>query len=238
MLKAVFFDLDGTLLPLDEEGFLKIYFGLLCKRMAPLGYDADLLVKTIWDGTKAMYVNDGSLTNEEAFWKVFKNVYGEEKLKDKDYVDAFYTNEFKETKNVCGENPYVKNILDFCYKNNLKVILSTNPIFPKPGTLTRMSFIGLKENDFDYVTTYENSRYCKPNPLYFKELLKKFNLKSDEVIVFGNNTYEDGECALACGMKCYMVGDYVIENPKAQHSFEHINMEQVISKINENLQGI
>ena len=238
MLKAVFFDLDGTLLPLDEEGFLKIYFGLLCKRMAPLGYEAELLVKTIWDGTKAMYLNDGSVTNEEAFWDIFKKAYGEEKLKDKFYVDGFYTNEFKETKKVCGENPYVKDILKFCRKQNLKVILSTNPIFPKPGTLTRMSFIDLKEEDFDYVTTYENSRYCKPNPLYFKDLLRKFDLKSDEVIVFGNNTYEDGECALACGMKCYMLGDFIINHPKTVHKFEHIDMNEVISKINNHIKEV
>jgi FMN phosphatase YigB (HAD superfamily) len=94
-----------------------------------------------------------------------------------------------------------------------------------------MSFIGLKETDFDYITVYENSNYCKPNPAYFKMLLNKYNLKSDEVIVFGNNTYEDGEAALACGIKCYMVGDYIINHPKTIHEFEHIQMKDVINVI-------
>ena len=231
MIKAVFFDLDGTLLPLNEDEFIKLYFGLLCKKMAPLGYIPEELVKVIWDGTKAMYMNDGSKTNEEVFWSVFEKYYGSEKLKDKQYLDDFYTNEFKLTKQGCEENPYVLDIIKYCHANNLKVILSTNPIFPKVGTLTRMSFINLKEEDFEYITTYENSNFSKPNPKYFQMLLDKFNLKSDEVILFGNNTYEDGECSLACGIKCYMVGDYVINHPKANHNFEHIKMQDVIITI-------
>lgn len=66
MLKAVLFDLDGTLLPMDEQEFTKGYFGLLCRHLAPLGYDKDLLIKTVWDGTKLMLKNDGSKTNEES----------------------------------------------------------------------------------------------------------------------------------------------------------------------------
>ena len=233
MIKAVFFDLDGTLLPLDENGFIKVYFGLLCKRMAPFGYDPNLLVKVIWEGTTAMYKNDGSKTNEEAFWEVFKAYYGEEKMKDKPYVDEFYINEFKETKNVCDDNPFALDIIKKCHDLNLITVLSTNPIFPKAGTLTRMSFIGLKESDFDYITFYENSRFAKPNPMYFMELLKKYNLKPEEVVIFGNNTYEDGECSYACGIKCFIVGDYVIEHEKTKHSFERLKMEEVISKIEE-----
>ena len=231
MLKAVFFDLDGTLLPLNEESFTKLYFGMLCKRMIPFGYKPEELVDVIVAGTKKMYLNDGSKTNEEVFWDTFVEFYGTEKLKDKDSIDEFYTNEFRQTKNSCDENPYVLDIIKCCHDLNLLTVLSTNPIFPKLGTLTRMSFIGLEENDFDYITTYENSNFCKPNPAYFKMLLDKFNLKSDEVILFGNNTYEDGECAYACGIKCYMVGDYIINHPKTVHEFEHINMSEVINVI-------
>ena len=44
MLKAVLFDLDGTLLPMDEEKFTKGYFGMLCQKLAPFGYDSEELV--------------------------------------------------------------------------------------------------------------------------------------------------------------------------------------------------
>ena len=75
-IKAVLFDLDGTLLPMDQELFVKNYFGLLAKRLAPLGYEIEKLKKVFWGGVDAMVKNDGSGTNEEAFWKVFTAAYG------------------------------------------------------------------------------------------------------------------------------------------------------------------
>ena len=235
MLKAIFFDLDGTLLPLNEDEFMKIYFGLLCGKMVNYGYNPEELTSVIWNGTTLMYKNDGSKTNEEAFWNYFKEHYGDEKYKDKIYLDEFYLNEFKKTQDACGDNLEALEIIDFCKKNKLKIILSTNPIFPKEATMCRMSYIGLKESDFEFVTTYENSSYCKPNPKYFMWLLDKYDLKPEEVIVFGNNTYEDGECALSCGMKCYMVGDYVINHPKSVHKFEHIKINEIIDMIKKHM---
>ena len=40
-IKAVMFDLDGTLLPMDQDVFIKAYFGGLVKKLVPLGYDAE-----------------------------------------------------------------------------------------------------------------------------------------------------------------------------------------------------
>lgn len=235
MIKAVFFDLDGTLLPMDEEEFIKVYFISLYKKVAYLGYEKEKLIKTIWDGTEAMYKNDGTHTNEQVFWNLFKKYYSEDKLKDKEIFDSFYINEFKSTKNVCKDNPLAKEIVNFC-KNNLKyTILSTNPIFPYAGTLTRMSFIGLKEDDFDFITAYENSSYCKPNPKYFEFLLNKFNLKADEVILFGNNTIEDAYCAAQVGIKTYLVDGNIIDKKGLLDKFEIIQMNEVIPTIKKHL---
>lgn len=231
MLKAVFFDLDGTLLPLDEDQFVKVYFGKLSEKMANYGYNKEKLIDCIWAGTKLMYQNDGKKDNFEVFWEYFESIYGNEKLDDIKIFDEFYYNEFKETKKVCKDNPYARIIIDECKKLNLETYLTTNPIFPLHGTQTRMGFVDLKLDDFTLVTSYENSRFTKPNPEYFKEILELSGLNSDEVILFGNNTYEDGECSLACGIKCYLVGDYIINHPKSTHTFEHIKMEDVIPTI-------
>ena len=235
MLKAVFFDLDGTLLPFDENEFTKMYFQLLVQKVAPLGYEPKKLIGTIWEGTKRMMQNDGDYTNEEVFWKYFEEVYGKEHLKDQKIFEDFYRNEFLNTKSICKENPYVRKIIDFCKENDLFVILSTNPIFPKIATLGRMNFVGLKEEDFDYISTYENSYYSKPNANYFIDLLIKFDLSPDEVIVFGNNEVEDGLCGNQAGLEVYMVGDYVIENPKPTKKFDHISLDYIIPTIERNL---
>ena len=101
MLKAIFFDLDGTLLPLDEDEFIKAYFGLLCKKFVPLGYDKDELIAGIWQGTKLMMTNDGKKTNEQVFWDYFyKN-----SVKIKKPIIRFSTS-FTIT-NFCKQKPFV-----------------------------------------------------------------------------------------------------------------------------------
>lgn len=237
MIKAVFFDLDGTLLPFDEDEFTKMYFALMCRRMAAFGYEPEQLAKTIWDGTRLMYKNNGEKTNCEVFWDHFFSVYGEEARDSVKDFDEFYTNEFMQTRSICKENPEARKIVDFCRENVKYTVLSTNPIFPLVGTHSRMSFVGLRPDDFDFVTAYENSRHSKPNPEYFFDLLKRFSLSPDEVILFGNNDYEDGECALGAGIRCYLVGDHIIRTGKATHSFPVIAIEDVIHTIQAELSG-
>lgn len=232
MLKAVFFDLDGTLLPMDEGEFTKVYFKLLYEKIKNHGYnDMNELVKVIWTGTKAMMENDGTKTNEEVFWNVFVSHYGERVYEDKEFFDEFYRNEFSMSKMACGENKYAKQIVDHAKKKVDLVILSTNPIFPKEGALNRMGFVNLKEEDFDFITYYENSSYCKPNPQYFTWLLNKYNLKPNEVIVFGNNDYEDYACAKKAGLDCYLIGDTLILHEDMNISCPIIKMEDVCALI-------
>ena len=105
MLKAVLFDLDGTLLPMDQDEFTHGYFKLLCQKLAEHGYDPDQLVKAVWKGTGAMVKNDGSCSNEEVFWRCFSSIYGEDALRDKPLFNAFYANEFQQSKTLCAATP-------------------------------------------------------------------------------------------------------------------------------------
>lgn len=93
-ITTVLFDLDGTLLPMEQDVFVKEYFGRIAKKLAPQGYEPEKLVETIWRGTGAMVKNDGSQTNEEAFWKVAVAGYGDRIRKDKHFFDEFYEEEF------------------------------------------------------------------------------------------------------------------------------------------------
>ena len=59
MKQAILFDLDGTLLPMDQEEFTNGYFKLLAAKMAPHGYEPKSLVDALWMGVGAMVKNDG-----------------------------------------------------------------------------------------------------------------------------------------------------------------------------------
>ena len=190
-ITTVLFDLDGTLLPLDQDTFIKEYFGRLAKKLAPHGYDTEKLIKAIWAGTAAMVKNDGKKLNEEVFWDYFVTQFGQESLKDIPMFDEFYRNEFDNVKAACGYSPYACQAVSRLKEKGKRVALATNPLFPAIATESRMRWAGLERDDFELYTTYENSHYCKPNPEYYKEILEKLKVSADECLMVGNDLTED-----------------------------------------------
>ena len=228
MLKAVFFDLDGTLLPIDEKEFRNLYFSLLLESKGKkYHYGREEFIATLLEGMKNMVKNDGSKTNREVFWDAFVKNFGEDKREQEKDFDEFYKNEMYNLSMICEQTEESKNIIDYVHEIGLIPFLTTNPIFPMEGQIARMSFVGLKKEDFAYVTSYENSCYCKPNPLYFKSILEKFNLKPEEVLLIGNDDFEDGDCASALGIKVYLVKHHIIHSKHAKGKYPEIDLSQV-----------
>lgn len=209
MIKYILFDLDGTLLPMDQDVFVKDYFGRLSKKVAPLGYEPEGLYKNLWKGVGAMVMNDGHIKNETVFWKVFESVYGEKVYDDIPVFDSFYRVEFQATANACGFNPKAKQCVDKARKMGYTIILATNPIFPAVATESRMRWAGFEPSDFSYYTTYENSCYGKPNLKYYEEILEKVGAKPEECLMVGNDVGED-MVTEKLGMKVFLLTDCII----------------------------
>ena len=216
-IKAILFDLDGTLLPMDQDLFMKYYFGALAAKLVPLGYDKDTLVANVWTGTKAMVMNDGSKTNEDAFWDTFCALVGKDCRMDMPIFDSFYRNEFAAAKNACQPTAKAKEIIDLIKPSDKRLILATNPLFPAVATENRITWAGLAKEDFELLTTYENSSYCKPNPKYYTEILEKTGLKAEECLMVGNNAEED-MIAETLGMKVFLLTDCLINEKNADIS--------------------
>lgn len=207
--KVVLFDLDGTLLPMDQDVFVKDYFGRIAAKLAPQGYDPKKLVDTIWRGTGVMVQNDGSCTNEEAFWKFAVTIFGERILQDKHFFDAFYETEFDKIKAVCGYHPAAAEVVHELKEQGYRVVLATNPIFPARATQWRIQWAGLQPEDFEIYTTYENSRYCKPNLDYYRDILTQLAVEPEECLMVGNDVGED-MIARQLGMKVFLLTDCLI----------------------------
>ena len=209
MTKAILFDLDGTLLPMDQEVFVRDYLGRMAAFLAPHGYDPQLLTKAVWAGTGAMVKNDGKAINEDVFWQVFNSAVGRDAKQDLALFEEFYRTEFQKAKDSCGFNPAaveaIRQIKDMGYR----LILATNPLFPAIATYSRIRWAGLNPEDFELVTTYENSRFCKPNPDYYREILGKIALDCSQCLMVGNDVGED-MVAGKLGMKTFLLTDCLI----------------------------
>lgn len=208
-IKVVLFDLDGTLLPMDQDTFIKAYFGGLAKMLADHGYDPEKLVNSIWSCTGAMIKNNGNCTNEYTFWKNFESFFGEKVREDEPYFDAFYRNEFQKVAEVCGFAPQAAEVVHALQKAGTRIVLATNPLFPAIATHSRIRWAGMQPEDFELVTTYENSSYCKPNLKYYEEILGKIGVTAEECLMVGNDVRED-MITEKLGMKTFLLTDCLI----------------------------
>lgn len=230
MINTIIFDLDGTLLPISQDEFTKEYFKALVQRIAPLGYTKDEIVGGIWKGTEAMQKNDGSAYNNERFWKVFTQVLGEKTAALESVIDDFYEKEFDYVRSCMLYQVDRKAIIKELRDKRYTLVLASNPVFPLVAMNTRLSWVGLSINDFDYVTHYANSKYCKPALGYYENIFEQIGKRPEECLMIGNNPVEDG-CISELGADVFIVTDIAegniedtfLKNGSFDQAMEYIN---------------
>lgn len=218
MVKNILFDLDGTLLPMDLDEFLKLYLYSLHKTFPSYHKDINELSEVIMKGTYLMVNNDGSKTNEKVFYEYFKSIHKDKTDEIIKKYENYYHNEYVLTKNATKPSIYANLLIKELKKKGYNLILATNPLFPRIATLRRIEWAGLDPNDFTLITTYENCSYCKPNLKYYEEIINKLNLKKDECIMIGNDTSED-YVITKLGIPCIILKDCLINKNKLELDF-------------------
>lgn len=214
MIDTILFDLDGTLLPFNEEEFIAAYFSKLGKVFLRLGLDPKLAVKALWAGTEAMMSNDGAKLNSERYWDYFSgamDLSGERLRAVENACERFYTSgEFDSVKSVVKtENPDLpRRLVRTLASRGFGIVLATNPLFPTCAVTTRLGWIGLTPQDFRLITDYSNSKYCKPNHGYYREIFEKIDKEPNQCLMIGNNTREDMSVG-NLGAEIFLVTDYL-----------------------------
>ena len=124
-------------------------------------------------------------------------------------LEEFYRCEFQQVKAVCGYAPEAAVIVRDLKARGLRVVLATNPLFPAVATESRIRWAGLEPNDFDMITTFENSRYCKPNLAYYEDILATLGVSGEACVMVGNDVAED-MIAERLAMKTFLLTDCLI----------------------------
>lgn len=208
-ITTVLFDLDGTLLPMDQAVFAKAYFTAIATELIPHGYEFQPTIEGIWAGTRAMMKNDGAKKNEAVFWETFEGLFGQRVREDKPVFDAFYVNKFDGVAASCGHDPRAAEVICRVKAKGLRAVLATNPIFPSIATEKRMKWAGLDHKDFELYTTYENSCHCKPHLDYYRDIMNTLGVCPEECLMVGNDVGED-MIARQLGMQVFLLTDCLI----------------------------
>jgi FMN phosphatase YigB (HAD superfamily) len=216
-ITTLFFDLDGTLLPMDMEYFVTNYFKKLAPRFVPF-LEPKQFIAHLWSATKAMLTNTNpEYANETVFWEHFTTLVPVPREVLEPLFDDFYHNEFKTLEPFTQPSPIVPEIIDLAHKQGFELVLATNPVFPSVATRERMRWAGIQEYPWKLVTTYENSRYCKPNPEYFQDILKAIGRVPTECLMIGNDMQEDMG-ASDLGLYTFLVTDGLIDKGSPQYT--------------------
>ncbi len=210
-MDAVLFDMDGTLVPMDQVKFTKAYFGALTAKLAPYGYRADELTDAVLRGTAAMVKNDGGAKNKEVFWRTLYGIYGERIERDMRVFDDFYENDFDALRSATWVNPAAAQTVEKLSQKGVKLVLASNPVFPKLAQKKRVAWSGVDPNSFALITSYENSSYCKPNPMYYTEIVQKIGARPERCLMVGNDTRED-IAAERAGLDVFVLTDCLIDS--------------------------
>ncbi len=192
-MKAYFFDFDGTLALLDESEFLIDYFKSLGDF---LKMDPVKLSKEITSIIREITINaDGFRSNYDRFMESFIRRFGGDTREwEKTFKKFYESSYFKRLSCHFLPNDKVITFLQERKGEGNKIVLATNPVFPKSAMIERLSWIGLKAEDFALITSMEDFHYCKPDPRYFLEVCSKISEKPENCVMIGDDDEMDGAC--------------------------------------------
>lgn len=216
-LRALLLDLDGTLIHIDKDAFLADYVAELSSHFTRF-MPAEEFARLLLESTDAMCMNlDPALTNKEVFYKDFFSKAGHPRDQFDPIFDHFYDVHFPELRRHARAKPEARALLQWASEAGLKIVVATNPVFPRKAVFERMAWGNIHDLYYDLVTTYEIMHFCKPHPQYYLEICSLVGTAPEECLMAGNDVDED-MAASAVGMSTFLVTDSLINRSNAAAS--------------------
>ncbi|NLP18160.1 MAG: HAD family hydrolase [Firmicutes bacterium] len=209
MYRTLLFDLDGTLLDLDMNIFLPIYFRALTKRFADI-IDPEEFIHSLLASTEAMIGNkDPGVTNEEAFMADFVPRVPLSKEALLPLFMDFYQNDFADLSKHSRTKPLARKTIQCALDKGLEVVIATNPVFPRLAVEQRLKWADVAGFPYRLVTSYEIMHFCKPHSEYYAEILTRLGRRASECLMIGNDVQEDLS-ARDVGIETFLLKDQLI----------------------------
>jgi FMN phosphatase YigB (HAD superfamily) len=196
-IRAILFDLDGTLLSNDMDVFLPHYFRMLSGRVAHL-VPPEEFVGHLVQASNVMMANDGRESNEEVFARAFYPLVGHSREALEPIFVDFYANDFPALRQYTQRKPEARRVVELAFDLGYEVAIATNPLFPRTAVQQRLEWAGVADFDYRLVTSYENSRATKPNLLYFEQILATLGLSAEMSLVVGDEDMDMVAAHLGC----------------------------------------
>lgn len=208
--QAIFFDLDGTLLPMEVQDFLDGYFRVLGESAARRGFEPATFCRAVGVSVGAMASHGPDILNAEAFWGRFEAEWGSAGPRERAFFEDFYARDFNRVGAGVSPNPAAARAVEALRDKGYPLYLTTMPMFPREAVEWRLHWAGVDPAAFQLITCYDNSTACKPSLHYYHENVVRAGVPAQRILMVGNNTEED-LAVLDLGLDAYLVTDYLID---------------------------
>jgi FMN phosphatase YigB (HAD superfamily) len=204
-MRAILFDLDGTLLDLDTAEFMGRYFRAIRAIPTP-GWTGELL-DSVAIATEEMLGRHPGRTNADVFWERFEQVTARPREQWEPVFEEFYATAFPRLQQGAGPSDGALRAFGAARTRGLTVVIATNPMFPRVAVDHRLAWAGLADLPADVlVTSFETSTACKPWPEYFSEVADRIGIAPSDCLMVGDDPSMDLGSRDA-GMKAWLLDE-------------------------------
>lgn len=209
---TIFFDLDGTLLYMDQDRHVEAFFNLLYENACDKTREYILDKKTMNKSFGFMMSEDHKdMTNSEALlYSLYKHTNLSKGVWD-EYFERLYDKHYERLKCTIEKVKTTNEVLSTAVNKGYDLILATNPVFHSSGTLDRLKWADIDPGCFSYISYVDEMHYCKPSLKYYQEVLDRVNKSADRCYMVGNSVSEDMS-AVELGFSGYLVTDCLLGN--------------------------
>lgn len=219
MINTILFDLDGTILPMEMDDFIKHYFHEMGIMFHDL-IDGRVLAGYVMDSTEHMVRNLEDRKNEDVFFTRFNELIDGDLEVYKTRFDEFYDTRFLNVKSATHQSDPMIKAIRLLKEKGYNVVLATNPLFPMKANHHRINWAGFRPEDFSYISSFEANSYCKPNLEYYREVLTAINKTPEDCMMVGNDALEDMVVA-QLGIKTYLIEDHLLNKHDVEIKADH-----------------
>ncbi|HRY37481.1 MAG TPA: HAD family hydrolase [Smithellaceae bacterium] len=188
-INTLLFDLDGTIIDISKKA--KILFYVRAFQRFKNYFNPVSFYFSFWKSMHHVRANNTERSNYNVFIErmaqlgrttpqIIDSLASEMVEKDFQSLGDFF-------KPVHGAREAIVLANELGYR----LVLATNPVFPRKTVLYRMEWAGLMPDDFLFITSSEDMNRCKPSVEFYDRLLTRLDLKPERCLMIGNNPADD-----------------------------------------------
>lgn len=209
-VEAIFFDLDGTLIQVEMRDYIPAYIKGLSALFAPQ-VPPELFGQVMKACIRSLILEgEQRSSNEKSLLDALERHLCLKETLFREGLERFCSAGLRALEPLVSPSPLARPILQACFDRGLEVVIATNPVFPKAVVEARLEWAGLRDFPYRLVTALENSRFCKPNPGYFADLLEVVGCEARQCLMVGNDTEHD-LAARRLGIPTFLLDTWLID---------------------------